>query len=698
MLSAQTTINYTESSDDFVNPERGFYRYSITRASNYQPLSAATYGSYRNLHQPNSGYPNFEVYSSLTFRYFVLDDFKTSSISQAFLDNMQADFDAARTAGVKVIPRISYTNTVNGSGCSSWICPPYGDAAKTWVLTHIAQIAPILEANKDVIATVQMGFIGVWGENYYTDYFGDAATHPQGKLEDANWQDRIDVLNSLLGAVPSERTIQVLYPQMKQRTIYGINALTNVAALTVAEAYQGTPKARLGFHNDCLFASFTDFGTYSDYGNSSSGSTADTTNLKPYFATDSQFVPVGGETCSAYAPFDDCSSTDANARADTELRRMHYSYLNAEYNHADVNSDWVGICMEDIKKNLGYRFVLSNGTYSDEAQTEQVISVDLNLNNKGFAAPYNPRGVELILRNTVTSAVWYVTLPDDPRYWFRESGSININHNFCIPNGMPNGTYELLLNLPDPQASIYDRPEYAIRLANALPNTNDVWEASTGYNNLGHTITINATAANASCAGELEFQSISSFLPIQLADLKVLPTANALKVVWTTTQELNNKGFNVQRSLNAKNFETIHHTAGKGTTSTPSDYFYSDATVNANTTYYYRLEQVDTDGTINYSPIVSGILDESTRSSAALARQINIAPNPADDFIFVRSELEEAQKIKVQVFDVLGHLLTENEWDGVSPLQLDTKSWAKGMVYVQVHKDGVFTVKKVVIR
>ncbi len=62
-----------------------------------------------------------------------------------------------------------------------------GDAPKDIVFGHIAQLGPILTKNADVINCIQMGFIGTWGENYYTDFFGDAPTNAnQGKLLDEN--------------------------------------------------------------------------------------------------------------------------------------------------------------------------------------------------------------------------------------------------------------------------------------------------------------------------------------------------------------------------------------------------------------------------------------------------------------------------------------------------------------------------------
>jgi len=52
---------------------------------------------------------------------------------------------------------------------------------------------------------------------------------------------------------------------------------------------------------------------------------------------------------------------------------------------------------------------------------------------------------------------------------------------------MPNGAYELYLNLPDPEESLYSNPAYSVRLANK-----DVWEAATGYNSLLHQVKISS--------------------------------------------------------------------------------------------------------------------------------------------------------------------------------------------------------------
>ncbi len=683
-LWAQTLVTYQPSTQDFPNPERGFYRYSKTEASNYTLLNQTTLENYRLLHMPPSA--NYSIYSTLVFRYFVLDDFKTSNISQAFLDNVQADFNTARNAGVKLIPRFTYTNDVNSTGCSNWICTPYADAAKNWVLTHIAQLQPLFEANKDVIATVQMGFIGVWGENYYTDFFGDASQAPDYKLTDQNWADRIEVLNALLDATPTERMVQVRYPQKKQRTIYGINAPTTSNALTSGEAHQGTDKSRIGFHNDCLLASANDYGTYNDYGNSSTFSSSDTTNLKPYLENDSRFVVVGGETCDdGYSPQNDCASSDASAYGDTELERMHYSFLNSQYNN-DVNNDWVTDgCFDEIKKRLGYRFELQNATFSNSAQNNQVIDISIDLKNVGYAAPFNARGVELILRHTLTSEIWYSTLAVDPRFWLADNNTYDITVSICIPNDVPLGDYEILLNLPDPTPTLYANPSYSIRLANLLSDNSDVWEPSTGYNKLGHTITIDNTSSNSACNGEIEFHNSSTFLPVELLHLEAYPNNENIIIQWTTVSEQNNKSFHLEKSKNGRDFTEIKIIEGQGYSETIQNYSYTDTDVEWNTHYYYRLIQKDFDGSSTTSKVVGSKISME-HSLSEFENSIKIYPNPSKGKLHLSWDRHLEEIIQIRVLDVLGNeMLIHNPTNSL----MDISSLNNGLYFIELKSRNI---------
>src|SRR6478752_9420928 len=240
---ATDTVSYAESGEDFPNPERGFYRVAETFASNYTALDVEQMKTWRTLQQADDG--NYEVYSTLVFRNIVLEGYTNKSLPQDLLTNISNDLTAARDAGMKLVLRFCYTVTANSGSCpEGFICPEYGDAPKNIVLQHIAQLKPLLQDNADVIACLQMGFIGTWGENYYSDYFGDTSSKGKGKLVDKNWSDKIEVLKALLNALPQNRMIQVRTPQMKQRYVYGVNALTSAKPLTDAEAFTGTDASR----------------------------------------------------------------------------------------------------------------------------------------------------------------------------------------------------------------------------------------------------------------------------------------------------------------------------------------------------------------------------------------------------------------------------------------------------------------------
>ncbi|HEX2536332.1 MAG TPA: DUF4832 domain-containing protein [Chitinophagaceae bacterium] len=474
--------NYNESTEDFANPERGFYRYSHAKASNFVGLSLDQLNRWKGSAPADGG--NYHVYSTLLFRYYELDLFKDKAIDPSFLQAVGQDFAVARQAGFKLIPRFTYTLAQNAGACpEGFICPPYGDAPKSIVLQHIGQLKPVLQDNADVLALVQMGFIGVWGEQYYTDHFGDASQNtPLQKLVDANWQDRIAVLEALLDAVPKDRMVQVRYPQIKQRYVYGIAADVNVLPLQEPEAFSQTDKARIGYHNDCFLASANDYGTFEDYGNSSSPRRDANAVLRAYKSKDSRYVAVGGETCSdTYSPQNDC---EPMGRAQTEMREMHYSFLNSSYNNA-VNNDWqTAGCMDSIKRNLGYRFVLKQAALPQKAARGSSLAVSFRVENKGYAAPYNKRPLKLVLRNKADGSEHLFVLTEDIRKWF--TGAHEVKASVSLPESLHKGTYDLFLFLPDPYPSIEKRPEYAIRLANR-----DMWEAGTGYNHLRRVLEVN---------------------------------------------------------------------------------------------------------------------------------------------------------------------------------------------------------------
>ncbi len=450
-------IEYTVSKKIITNPERGFYHAFDTRAGNYSPLQLDIL----------EGYESEGV--SLIYRGFNLKKFVSSDISDEYLSKMEEDFQTARKAGVKMVVIFEYTERAFDS-------VPYGDAKPKWVMRHINQLSEVLKANSDVIAAFQAGFIGAWGEWYYTDHFSQSP----GNLNEEDWENRRMITLEMLRRFPKNRMIQLRDITYK-RTILG-----DTTALDTSEAYSGSPKARLGHHNDCFVASPNDVGTYED-----------TAAEKAYLAKDTRFVVMGGETCRPYRPRCNCFTTLH------EMERFHWSYINADY-HPEVIDIWESEgCLDNIKRRLGYRYLLKSAQMQDAAKPNGSVHFKINLANRGFANVYNPRDVFLVLRNTSTGTVYKARSTADPR-WFNLDDTTTVNFRAGLPNDIETGQYKTFLYLPDPDPKISQDPRYAIQLAN-----NDIWEDSTGFNRLNHTLIVNDKMSLPSYKGDKYFKKIT---------------------------------------------------------------------------------------------------------------------------------------------------------------------------------------------
>lgn len=411
---------YMPSDEVFLNPERGFYRsVELTTTSNLSSIRAAGY--------------------TLVHSYVRLDSVRDRAITPAILDAMVRGFGVARAAGLKVILRFAYN------------FGPYPnsepDASRTQILAHIAQLRPFLRDHADVIAVVQAGFIGAWGEWH---------TSTNNLL--ANPADRRAILEGLLDAVPAERTVQVRYPPYKFE-MYG-------EALTSAAAFRSTYAARTGHHNDCFLSSETDVGTYPS---------GQAERWRTYLSQDNLYVPMGGETCAVFPARTDCATAVA------EMERLRFTYINNDYEPMVVSRWMTQGCRTVMDRRLGYRLALTEASFPERTSAGDAFEFSISLRNEGYAAPINPRAAYVVFEGggrreaiAVDALEVRSLLP---------AMTHTITRTMRVPS-LPAGSYEVSFWLPDASMRLRDRAEYAIRLA-----ATNVWNASNGSNRLG-TITI----------------------------------------------------------------------------------------------------------------------------------------------------------------------------------------------------------------
>lgn len=427
-VGGMTHKTFTESDEIIANPERGFYG---ARSSGYA-LTAADIASKR-VDKITLFYIGYQIPVAAKIPESSSDKSVTS------ISRIRNEMQLLRDGGAKCILRFAYSDSEEEK---PW------DATPQWVAEHISQIQPILQEYSDVIMTFQAGFVGVWGEWYYTENF---VFNPQNAAEHAL---RKEVTDAMLEALPADRTIALRTPMFK-RWMY---ADSYTDTLTVNTAYNGSAKSRISCFNDCFGASKSDYGTFGD------------SETREYWKKETRYVFMGGETC-------DVSDYCKCEQSLTDMEDYHWSYLNSDYNQNVIKRWESNGCLNEIKRRLGYRLSLTDVYYSTQAVTGKQFDINIKIKNTGFAAPMNSRDVELVLVSKNGIKTVYELNDVDPRYWFA-NGTYNISTSITLP-AEASGSHSMYLNLPDPKTTLRNNPKFSIRLAN-----DNIWEESTGYNRL----------------------------------------------------------------------------------------------------------------------------------------------------------------------------------------------------------------------
>lgn len=409
------TVTYNESNAVISNPERGFYQHYETHSTGYSLLNQNSIVALRT---------NQNI--TLILRVYYLEDFRNSPISQAYLNNIQTDLTRVRSAGAKAIIRFAY-NDGDSSGSD--------DAPKAVLLNHIQQLKPVMFANRDVIACFQGGFIGRWGEWYYSTNYGTS------NLTSQNMTDRKEILQSIVDnfGIYTGRYVQVRTPIIKQM-------ICGVTPLSQATAFANTNIAFIGAHDDAFCADTEDEGTFLNSGQ------------YQYWASDNKIAPMGGES-NQTSTFTSCTASLVR------MKELSVDYLNIGY-HPDVLQGWENAgCMTDYKKRLGYRFALRETTLTPT-------TIQIKVENTGFGKAYNARKCFLVFVDEASGAEISQEIPTDVRLWLKGS---TVTLNQTIP-ALPQGIYNVYLSLPDPL--LPNNANYAIQLAN------DSAFGNKGYNDL----------------------------------------------------------------------------------------------------------------------------------------------------------------------------------------------------------------------
>lgn len=619
------TIKYTTTSAEIANPERGWYDHTQTVYGSYSPLNAQNLISNRE---------NNNI--TLILRLFYLTGLTNQdNVPNEYLADMQADFNTIRSAGIKCIVRFAYSSS---QSASIWDAPP------EIVNSHIASLKEVLYNNSDVIVGVQAGFIGVWGEWYYTKNFAGSGYMPSS----TDQENRRILVENLLDIFPDHVAVQGRTPAIMRN----INETND--PISAAEAFTGSFKSRVGHHNDCFLANASDYGTY--------------VNLEEdlaYLRESTKYTITGGETCDASNDYSNCENSVPR------MQELHWTYLNRGYNRS-VYDKWIDEgCWDDVNLLLGYRINLDSAMIAESVEPGSALKLTLALTNQGFAAPTHYKPIQLVLTHTVSGAktvINYSGTNGDIRHWL--PGDIKLDGEVIIPLDLADGNYSLGIQLSDQDPGLADNPAYSIQFANV-----GTWDEINGVNNLNYIVTVGI-------GGE-------GSLPNKPSELIALALSESeINLSWIDNSD-DETGFEIMRSKNDENSWEYLTSLSSNTTE------YTDESLSRGTNYNYIIRALNTYGASSWSGVATATTTGVSAYNPSLNQAVTLYPNPLSEGTLSFNFSDESEK-RIIIRNISG----EKVFDAItnqSHIQISREFFNAGMYVVTIYEGNELVIRKLLV-
>ncbi len=375
-------------------------------------------------------------------------------LDEAFFAGIRGTLDNCRRNGCMVALRFRYDS-------SGKLNPEPATFEK--MVDHIDQIAAdgFLYDYQDIIAYVESGFVGSWGEHWGGKY--------------CSFPDKAKVLDMLLDIVPEQISVTVRTP-LTFATWAGIEE-TELGNYVLEP---GSRAARIGLYNDGYMGSDSDLGTYHDRERDTDWLSRQT--LTAYF---------GGEF-SGNLEFTQQYETYLPQNAIPEMYKTHLSYINSniyqfykdytfgpEYDVANVdNSAYYGqTVFKFMRDHLGYRFVLRDCDLSASVEQGGTLTIQTDIENTGFANPLLEQKAEILLERDgnyirtevdVNTKTWYSCTTVSPEFELK------------LPGGLEPGEWNVYFKLSSGDNALDEMHMRSVQFAN-----NGTWNSALGANYLG---------------------------------------------------------------------------------------------------------------------------------------------------------------------------------------------------------------------
>lgn len=183
--------------------------------------------------------------------------------------------------------------------------------------------------------------------------------------------------------------------------------------------------------------------------------------------------------------------------------------------------------------------------------------------------------------------------------------------------------------------------------------------------------------------------------PVELTAFTAISQNQQVTLNWSTATELNNNGFEVQRSAPNSDFITVGFVKGAGTTTEQKEYSYTDKNL-SNGLYTYRLKQIDYNGSFEYSDAIE--VDVRSLNNYSLEQNY---PNPFNPTTKIGYVLSEKANVKIIVTNTIGEqiavLVNQTQEQGYHQLTFDANNLPSGIYFYSLQTDNFSETRKMLL-
>ena len=419
------TVNYEESVETFVNPDRGFY-YPIcltAESTGIEQLGSTSKQIFNN----NLIHLRIDI-AAFSKAYNQNQDLE---LTTEMLNGLDAILTTLNNAGVCIIIRFAYDRDFGGAVDN--------EPDINMILKHIEQFSPLINKHKNMITAVECGLVGPWGE-MHSSVIANQTTYNK-------------IFAKYLECLDEDVVLLVRRPCF----IYEYYGLT-VNELDKFD-YENN---RIGCYNDGYLGSASDLGTFVDR------------EKEIAFLEKLAKFPYGGEVVRPESEYNHLSW------ACDEMFRTNLSYLNIQWNNIVIdrwqNTEYT---LDDplykgqteftyIANHMGYRLVCESLNYI--VDDNNILNFTLNIKNVGFGELLKPKKGFVILRDGLTEHV----------FEFDYNNELTIEQQIDLSN-IDSGVYEFFFVLADDynnshavrgirfaNTNMYDESNHSNKLANIV--------------------------------------------------------------------------------------------------------------------------------------------------------------------------------------------------------------------------------------